>query len=79
MRGNTAEAVVFGYVGKKVLAVVLTDRLDCPRDAALDELSGGVGLSDNLVVGGADALKAVVGSGNCINFCHGFSLHFGRL
>lgn len=44
MRGNTAEAVVLGYVGKKVLAVVLTDCLDCPRDAALYQLSGGVGL-----------------------------------
>lgn len=79
MRGDTAEAVVFGYVGKEVLAVVLADRLDCPRDAALDELPGGVGLSDNLVVGGADALEAVVGSGSFINFCHGFSLHCGRL
>ena len=59
MRGNTAEAVIFGHVGKKVLAVVLTDCLDCPRDTALYELSGGVGLSYNLVVGGADALKAV--------------------
>ena len=64
MRGNTAETVVFGDIGEKVLAVVLTDSLDCPRDAALDELSGGVWLSDNLVVGGADALKAVIG-GRC--------------
>lgn len=79
MRGNTAKTVVFGYVGKKVLAIVLTDRLYCPRDTALYELPGSVGLSDNLVVGGADALKAVVGSGSCINFCHGFRLHCGRL
>ena len=66
MRGNTAETVVFGDVGEKVLAVVLTDSLDCPRDAALDELSGGVWLSDNLVVGGADALKAVIGGADII-------------
>ena len=32
MRGDTAETVVFGYVGKKVLAIVLTDSLYCPRD-----------------------------------------------
>ena len=79
MRGNTAEAVVFGYVGKKVFAVVLTDRLDCPRDTSLYELSCGVWLSDNLVVGGADAFEAVIGYGSCINFGHGFSLHYGRL
>lgn len=78
MRGNTAEAVILGHVGKKVLAVILTDCLNCPRDAAFYELPGGVGLSDNLVVGGADALEAVIGSGSCINFCHGFSLHCGR-
>ena len=64
MGGNTAETVIFGDIGEKVLAVVLTDCLDCPRNAALDELSGGVGLSDNLVVGGADALEAVFG-GRC--------------
>ena len=64
MGGNTAETVVFRHVGEKVLAVVLTDSLDGPRYAALDELSGGVWLSDNLVVGGADALKAVFG-GRC--------------
>ena len=64
MGGNTAETVVFGDIGEKVLAVVLTDSLDGPRYAALDELSGGVGLADNLVVGGADALEAVVG-GRC--------------
>ena len=64
MGGNTTETVVFGHVGEKILAVVLTDCLDGPRYAALDELSGGVGLADNLVVGGADALEAVVG-GRC--------------
>lgn len=64
MRGNTAEAVVLGHVGKEVLAVVLTDCLDSPRYAALDELSGSVGLADNLVVSGTDALEAVVG-GRC--------------
>lgn len=79
MRGNTAKTVVFGYVGKKVLAVVLTDRLDCPRDAALYELPGGVGLSDNLVVGGADALEAVVGFRGKGSFIHRLSLHCGIL
>lgn len=29
--GNTAEPVIFRYVGKKVLAVVLSDSLDAPR------------------------------------------------
>ena len=59
--------------------LVLTYRLYCPRDTALYELPGGIGLSDNLVVGGADALKAVVCSGSYISFCHRFSLHCGRL
>ena len=79
MRGDAAETVVFGHVGKKVLAVVLTYRLDCPRDTAFYELSGGIGLSDNLVVGGADALETVFGSERNVCFCHEFSLHCGRL
>lgn len=61
MGGDTAETVVLGDIGEKVLAVVLTYRFDCPRYAALDELSGSVGLAYNLVVGGADALEAVFG------------------
>ena len=63
MQGDTAEAVVFGYIGKKVLAIVLTYRLDCPRYAALYQLPGGIWLSDNFVVGGADAFKTVVAPG----------------
>ena len=64
MRGTQQKPSYFWHVGEKVLAVVLTDSLDGPRYAALDELSGGVWLSDNLVVGGADALKAAFG-GRC--------------
>lgn len=79
MRRDTAEAVVFGHVGKEVLTVVLTDCLDCPRDAALYQLSGGVGLSDNLVVGGADALEAVFGFRGNSCFIHRLSLHCGIL
>ena len=65
MGGDTAVTVIFRYVGKKVLPVVLTDCLDSPWDAPLYELPGGIGLSYNLVVGRADALKAVFGNVGC--------------
>ena len=65
MGGDTAVTVIFRHVGKEVLTVVLTDCLYCPRDAPFYELSGGVRLSDNLVVGRADSLKAVFGNVGC--------------
>ena len=65
MRGDTAVTVIFRYVGKEVLTVVLTDCLDSPQDAPLYELPGGVGLSDNLLIGRADTLKAVFGNVGC--------------
>ena len=65
MGGDTAVTVIFRHVGKKILTIVLTDCLYCPRDATLYELPGGVGLSDNLVIGRADTLKAVFGNVGC--------------
>ena len=61
MGRDTAESIILRNVGEEVLAIVLTDSLDSPRYAAFHKLSGGIGLSDELVVGRADALKAVFG------------------
>ena len=65
MGGDTTVTVIFRYLGKKVFPVVLSDCLYSPWDATLNELPGGVGLSDNLVIGRADALKAVFGHVGC--------------
>ena len=56
---NTAEAVIFGYVGKKVLAVVLPDSLDAPRHTALRQFAHRIGAHDGLVVGCGNPHKAV--------------------
>lgn len=64
MSRNTAEPVILGDTRHKILTVVLTDSLDCPRYAAPDKFSGSIGSAHQFVVGCADAFKAVFGFGN---------------
>jgi len=56
---NTAEAVILGNVGKKVLAVVLPNSLYAPRHTALRQFAHSVGAHDGLVVGSGNPHKAV--------------------
>ena len=64
MSRHTAEPVILGDTRHKILAVVLTDSLDCPRYAALYKFSGGIRAAHHFVVGRADAFKAVFGFGD---------------
>ncbi len=56
---NAAEPVILGYVGKKILAVVLTDSLYAPRHTTLRQFAHRVGAHDGLVVGSGNPHKAV--------------------
>ena len=58
---NTAEAIILGYIGEKIFAIVLTDGLNAPRHTVFHKLACGVGTHHNLVVGRGDTHKAVFG------------------